>query len=175
MDNRLRVHYDAKDLKSIIKTWEKKVKKDFDSTKALKKIKLIDKIRQKIEYILGYREGKSFIDDTEPFIRSYSDIELTEIADIEQKLKNALARNATEGKLIDGIKKDDAQKLLEWVIQRDRTILGQNCDIKKASLLGACGLSQGVISTLLTNMGLKPRISSVNPTITEVRASRTCF
>ena len=151
------------------------MKNNFDHITALKKIGLIDIIRQKLKHILGYREGKKFIDDTEPFIRMYSDIELAKIADIEQKLKDAITRNSAAGKLIDGIKKDNAQKLLEWVVQRDRTILGENEDIKKASLLGYCGLSQGVISTLLTNMGLRPRISNINPTITGKRTWGTCF
>ena len=151
------------------------MKNNFDNITALKKVGIIDKIRQKLKYILGYREGKIFIDDTEPFIRKYSDIELAKIADIEQKLKDAITRNSAAGKLIDGIKKDDAQKLLEWVVQRDRTILGENEDIKKASLLGCCGLSQGVVSTFLANMGLRPRISNINPTITGKRTWGTCF
>lgn len=151
------------------------MKNNFDNITALKKIGIIDNIRQKIKYLLGYREGKKFIDDTEPFIREYSDIELAKIADIESKLKDAITRNSVAGKLIDGIKKDDAQKLLEWVVQRDRTILGKNEDIEKASLLGCCGLSQGVVSTLFTNMGLRPRISNINPTITGKRIGGTCF
>lgn len=126
---------------------------------------LTDKIRNKFRAIFGYKEGKKFIDDTKPYIRKYSEIELGIIANIEQKLKNVLAINDNKGTLTDGLNKEEAIKLLEWIVQRDRMILDKD-NIKENSLLGLCGLSQGVVSTFLTNMGLEPRVSNINPTIT---------
>lgn len=104
-------------------------------------------------------------------IYSYTDIELANIANIEQKLKNVLAKNAEAGKVVEGITKSEATELINWVVQRDRAILNQGSirygeTIKTDSLHGLCGLSQGIVTTLFNNMGLQARVSNVNPTIT---------
>ena len=143
----------------------------------LKRITLFDKIKKKLKVLLGYREGKQFVDDTMPFIKEYSDIELANLSNIEKKLQIILNRNAKEGGLVDGLEKKDAEQLLEWVVQSDRKILDKEIGggITNNDLMGCCGLSQGIVSTLLSNMGLIPRNSNVNPTITGQRTWRTCF
>ncbi len=148
-----------------------------DKNKSLKKKTFIDIIKKRFDILLGYREGKKFIDDTQPFIRSYSDIELSVISNIEKKLKSILDRNSEAGNLVDGLEKKDAEKLLEWIVQRDRTILEREIEgeIINNDLMGFCGLSQGIVSTFLNNKGLNPRISNINPTITGKRSWRTCF
>ena len=153
-----------------------KGKNTIQTQMSLKKITFIDVIKKKLKMLFGYREGKRFIDDTKPFIKSYSDIELSIIANIEKRLKYILDKNSEAEKLVDGLEKEDAEKLLEWIVQRDRTILDKESasGIVNNDLLGYCGLSQGIVSTLLANMGLNPRNSNINPTITGHRSWRTC-
>lgn len=122
----------------------------------------IDKIKE----LMGYKEGKKFICDIEPYMRTYSDIELDKIANIEQKLQRVLEVNKKEGKLVEGITEKEARDLIEWVVQRDREILNRKKDIKQNSLWGDCGLSQKIVSKLLIDLKLEPRISDKNPTIT---------
>lgn len=148
-----------------------------DKNKALKKITFIDTIKKKLKMLLGYKEGKKFVDDTKPFIRNYSEIELSVIANIEKKLKDILDRNSVSGQIVDGLEKEDAEKLLEWIVQTDRIVLDRENPpgIENSDLLGCCGLSQGIVSTLLSNMGLTPRISNINPTISGERIRWACI
>ena len=132
-----------------------------------RKESFVDIIKYKLKKLFGYKEGRTFIIDTEPYIKKYSEIELSEIANIEKELKKVLERNFEADGTIAGIDKDKALKLLEWVVQRDREILNIKSEegIKNDSLLGCCGLSQGIVTELLTHMGLVPNILNVNPTI----------
>lgn len=133
----------------------------------LKNITIVDRIKNQLRKLMGYKEGKRFIIETEPYIKNYSEVELDKIANIEKKLEKALKENDKAGKVIEGIREDEARLLVEWVVQRDREILNNEKEpIKDNSLLGYCGLSQGITSELFINMGLNPRISNVNPTIT---------
>ena len=132
---------------------------------SLKKITKLDKIKKSLLTLLGYKEGKKFMIDTQPYIKEYDEIELANIANIEEKLKNILEKNANSGKIVDGLTVDEANKLLEWVVQADRKCLNRG-DIKEDTLMGCCGLSQGIVYTILKEMGLSPRVSNTNPTIT---------
>lgn len=136
------------------------------SEKSLKKISRWDKIKKSLKAFLGYREGKEFIIDTQPDIKEYSEIELAKIANIEEKLKHILQKNANCGEIVDGLTADEVNNLLEWVIQADRKCLASCEDVRRSSLMGSCGLSQGIVYTILEKMGLEARVSNVNPTIT---------
>lgn len=134
---------------------------------SLKKISKLDKIKKFLKAFWGYREGKEFMIDTQPYIKQYSEIELDNIANIEEKLKNILEKNANSKEIVDGLTIDEVNKLLEWVVQAVRRCLNNDSnDIKESSLMGCCGLSQGIVYTILKEMGLKARVSNVNPTIT---------
>lgn len=116
---------------------------------------------------MGYREGKEFVIDIQPYIKEYSEIELANIANIEGKLKNILEKNVNCGRIVDGLNIDEVNKLLEWVVQTDRKCLSNDLDdIRENSLMGSCGLSQGIVYTILKEMGLEARVSNINPTIT---------
>ncbi len=135
---------------------------------SLKKISKWDKIKKSLKAFFGYKDGKKFVIDTQPYIKEYSEIELANIANIEEKLKNILQKNANSKEIVDGLTIDEANKLLEWVVQADRKCLNKESkeDIKEKSLMGYCGLSQGIVYTILKEMGLEARVSNVNPTIT---------
>lgn len=134
---------------------------------SLKKISRWDKIKNSLKVFLGYREGKEFVIDTQPYIKEYSEIELANIAKIEEKLKNILEKNVNCKEMVDGLTMDEVNKLLEWVVQADRKCLNKDLgDIKESSLMGRCGLSQGIVYTILKEMGLEARVSNINPTIT---------
>lgn len=128
-----------------------------------KRIGVIDKIKK----ILGYREGKKFIIDTKPKIKNYSEIELMNIATIEEKLKQVLEVNESNGSTSIGIREQEAISLLEWTVQNARIGLAksENEDIADESLLGTCGLGQGITGTTLKNMGLSPYIINACPTL----------
>lgn len=152
---------------------EREVKKEDQD---LKPITLFDRLKNGVRKLLGYREGKEFVNSTEPLIKDYSEIELGEIANIEQKLRRALAQNRENESAIAGITKDEAKKLLEWVVQKDRMILGKdNLDIKTSSLLGRGGLSQDIVATLLSSMTLSPRLSNVSSVIPGSKLSGHAF
>ena len=133
---------------------------------SLKNISRWDKIKNSLKVFFGYREGKEFVIDTQPYIKEYSEIELANIANIEGKLKNILEKNVICGEIVDGLNTDEVNKLLEWVVQADRKCLNDDGDIRKSSLMGRCGLSQGIVYTILKEMGLEARVSNINPTIT---------
>lgn len=134
---------------------------------SLKKISRWDKIKNSLKAFLGYREGKEFVIDTQPYIKEYSEIELANIANIEGKLKNMLEKNVNCGRIGEGLNIDEVNKLLEWVVQADRRCLSNDLgDIRESSLMGICGLSQGIVYTILKEMGLEARVSNINPTIT---------
>ncbi len=120
---------------------------------------------------IKYKEGKRFIDETEPCMKNYTDIELSNIADIEERLGKILIKNAKAGEIVEGIERSEAIELLKWIVQRDREILDQHSikfggrGIKKDSLQGLCGLSVGIVTELLSNMGLQARVSNANLTI----------
>lgn len=136
--------------------------------KWLKNTTFIDKIRNKLRKLTGYKEGKKFIIETEPYMKNYSDIELANIANIEQKLGRVIEENENAGKVVEGLDENEAISLINWIVERDREILEKEDDekIKSSSLQGFCGLSQGIVTIFLTNMRLKPRVSNINPTIT---------
>lgn len=112
---------------------------------SLKKISRWDKIKNFLKGFWGYRAGKGFLIDTQPYIKEYSEIELANIANIEGKLKNILEKNVMHGEIVDGLNANEVNKLLEWVVQADRKCLNINDDIRKSNLMGACGFSQGII------------------------------
>ena len=135
----------------------------------LKKITVIDRIRNKIRELMGYRQGTRFIEETEPYRKKYSEIELANIANIEYKLKKALEENIKQGKNVKGIDEKEAEEFIRWIIERDREILEKGSKeergLKDDSLFGCCGLSQGIVTTFLQRAGLQPQILNVAETI----------
>lgn len=131
-----------------------------------KKITIIDTIKNTLRKMMGYQEGKKFIIDTIPELKKYTDLNLMKIASIEENLKKALNENTKQGKMINGIKENEAESLLEWVVQNAREGLEKdsNTSLKDMDLLGFCGLGQGITGITLQNMGLSPNINNVNPT-----------
>ena len=127
-----------------------------------KPITLFDKIKLSIMKAMGYKECGKFILDTEPILRNYSDIELSRLADKEEKLKEALKQNESEGKLVEGISKEDAESVLEWVVQNARAMLIKDYKMtkeefqKEESLRGCCGYGQALTGFPLIHMGLTP-------------------
>ena len=133
----------------------------------LKKITIADKIMTTLRKVIGYREGKKFTIDTKPICRKYSDIELMKLATIEQKLKKALNENRNSNTITNGINERETENLLEWVVQNAREAFEMNVDepLNDASLLGCCGMGQGITGITLQNMGLEPRILNANPNL----------
>ena len=108
-----------------------------------------------------------YIDETKPYIYKYSDTELVEISIIERKLKEALQENLEKGYIVKGVTEDEAKKIIEWVVQRDRQLL-TSCleeNLDDFSLVGCCRLSQEITDKLLTNIGLAPRYLTIIDTI----------
>lgn len=143
---------------------------------SLKQITIFDKIRA---FFNKFKEPKNFgkfMIETEPILKNYSDIELMKIANIEEKLKNIININKKDNILSNGITKDEAENLLNWIVQNARKGLekeyGQS--LKNASLRGYCGLAQGISAITLENMGLSPYITNVNPTFSN-NSSRHAF
>lgn len=133
-----------------------------------KKINILDKIKIKIKELLGYKEGKRFTIDVEPYIKKYSDIELMKVANIEEKLQQVLKANEKEGYLQRGIEEKEALLLLEWTVQNARKgLVKEGEDIRKKSFSGYCGLGQGITATALRNMGLSPYVVNANPTLSK--------
>lgn len=127
----------------------------------LRKTTLLDKIKALLGKVTGYQEGKRFILDTEPVLRKYTEIELMKLASIEERLKKALNKNETEQALVSGIEEEEAEKLLQWVVQNAREGFAGKEDvstIKERNLSGCCGLGQGITGYTLINMGLSPNI-----------------
>lgn len=92
-------------------------------------------------------------------IKNFSYKELTEIANIEQKLREIL-----EKKNIDinytGLTEHEVKLLLEWVINQSRKILAKSfgvTNIDDLDLQGLCKLAQTVIHKILMNMGLNSK------------------
>lgn len=141
-----------------------------------KKITIIDKIKNVFIKMVGYQEGKKFMIDTEPELKKYTDINLMKIASIEEKLKKALNENLKQETLTDGIKENEAESLLEWVVQNAREGLEKTAkkSLKEISLLGYCGLGQGITGFTLQNMGLSPNINNVGTSFGE-KAGRHAF
>lgn len=141
-----------------------------------KKITIIDKIKNAFRKMIGYQEGKRFIIDTEPELKNYTDINLMKLALIEERLKKALNENSKQETLIDGIKENEAESLLEWVVQNAREGLEKisKKSLKEISLLGYCGLGQGITGFTLQNMGLSPNINNVSATFGE-KSGRHAF
>ena len=138
------------------------------SENMLKKVTFLDKLKNKIRDVLGYKEGHRFIEETEPYRKKYSEIELSKIANIEQKIREAVEENLKAGKNIAGITNKDAETFIRWIIERDREILEKDSrykDIKDDNLCGRCGLSQGVVTTLLQRASLQPKVLNVAETI----------
>jgi len=131
-----------------------------------KRITIVDKIRKTIRQLLGYKEGKRFILETEPKLKKYTDIELSKLALIEEKLKKSLELNEKNKTLDEGISEEEAEAILEWTVQNAREGFKRETDksINEHSLLGFCGLGQGITGITLQNMGLSPNINNVYPT-----------
>ena len=144
---------------------------------SLKKFSKWDKIKKSLKAFWGYKEGKKFVIDTQPYIKEYNEIELANISNIEEKLKNILEKNAKSKKIVDGLTIDEVNKLLEWVVQADRKCLNKDLkeDIREKSLMGYCGLSQGIVYTILKKMGVEARVSNVNETIKSENLRRHAF
>ena len=123
-----------------------------------KKVSILDKIINKIKGLGGYKPGEKFTLNTKPYIRTYSFIEQSKIADKEYKLLQVIDKNKNSDKLVDGIKTKDAETLLEWVVQNAREGLKGDEDIYEDSLQGCCGLGQAITGFTLKNMGLDPNI-----------------
>lgn len=141
-----------------------------------KRITMIDKIRKTIRQLIGYKEGKRFILETEPKLKKYTDIELSKLALIEEKLKKALELNEKNKSLDEGISEEETKAILEWTVQNAREGLQNETDksINEHSLLGFCGLGQGITGITLQKMGLKPNINNVAPTI-GIKSERHAF
>lgn len=133
----------------------------------LKKVTILDRLRALFASGIGIQEGKKFTLDTEPLMKEYSDIEIMNLADIEGKLKNALNENKAKGQMVKGISKDEAEKLLQWVVQAARNVLKEYStdSFKDESLLGWCGFGQALTGTTLQELGLEPNILNANPHI----------
>ena len=144
--------------------------KNNNENSSLKKITFIDRIRNKIRGLLGYKEGEQFVYNVKPLIKTYSEIENGVIANIEDKLRRILALNESSGKLVDGLEENEAKKLIEWVVQRDRLVFKEteHTDLENDSMAGGCGFSQEIVTVLLDNMGLKSRILNVS-TVTDMK------
>ncbi|MCI8519553.1 MAG: hypothetical protein HFJ51_05780, partial [Clostridia bacterium] len=91
--------------------------------------------------------------------KEFSYKELTEIANIEQKLRKIL-----EKKDIDindtGLTEHEVQLLLEWVINQVRRILAKSfgaTNIDDLDLQGLCRLAQTIIHKILINIGLNSK------------------
>ncbi len=155
--------------KDKIVSQQQKIREEEKSeNNSLKTISKWDKIKKSLKELLGYKEGKEFLIDTQPYIKKYNEIELANIANIEGKLKNILEKNLNSKEMVDGLTIEEANKILEWVVQADRKCLNNELkgDIKESDLMGYCGLSQGIVYTILKKMGLEARVSNINPTIT---------
>ena len=128
-----------------------------------KKVTMSNKIKRILNKIIGFKEGERFILDTEPKLRSYTEIELNRLALIERRLKEVINQNKIEQSLVAGIEENEAEKLLQWVVQNAREGLVHGRDvseIKDENLCGTCGLGQGITGFTLINMGLSPNISN---------------
>lgn len=138
-----------------------------DDSNNLKKITILDRLRSLFASGRGIQEGKKFTLDTEPLMQEYSDIELMNLANIEEKMKKALIENQINGKLVNGITKDEAEKMLQWVVQAARNVLKEyvSDSFKDESLLGWCGFGQALTGTTLQELGLEPNILNANPHI----------
>lgn len=141
-----------------------------------KRINIVDKIKTIFRKFMGYKEGKKFTIDTEPIYKKYTDIELMKLATVEEKLKKAINQNSHDNMISKGINKDEAESLLQWVVQNAReAFTKENKEpLKDADLLGWCGFGQGITAITLQNMGLSPNIANANPTLND-KAGRHAF
>lgn len=92
-------------------------------------------------------------------IKKFSYTELTEIANIEQKLREILEKENIDINY-NGLTEHEVQLLLEWVINQARKILAKSfgvTNIDDLDLQGLCKLSQTVIHKILINMGLNSK------------------
>lgn len=107
--------------------------------------------------------NKRFILETEPIFKRYNDLEIATLSLIENKLS-------------EGITKEEAEKLLGWVVQNAREAFVEDNDeqIENASLQGYCGFGQGITATTLQNMKLMPKILNVNTNLSS-KAGRHAF
>lgn len=79
-------------------------------------------------------------------------VNLDELAEIEEKLKDF-----TSGKTEDGLTKEEAKKLLDWVVYNSRRYAVSSTfeEITTAGMIGQCGTTQNVNKEVLTKLGLK--------------------
>ena len=128
-----------------------------------KKITILDKIKTSILKAMGYRECGKYILDIEPVLRDYSYLDLSRIADKEKKLKEVIDENNNKGELTNGISKEDAESILEWVVQNAREMFIKDFkittdELKKDSLAFCCGFGQSLTGYPLKYMELSPNI-----------------
>lgn len=127
----------------------------------LKKLGIGDKIRAVIKGIIGYGDKPKFTLGTRPIIKKYTDIELMNLALIEEKLKKTIDKNKKESILSEGISEKEAEELLAWVVQNARESIPKGCilknNIEDEDLQGCCGFAQGITTVTLQNMGLSPK------------------
>ena len=129
-----------------------------------RKTNLMDSIRSFFRTLTGYREGRRFLIDSDPIMKDYSEIELMNLANIEEKLSGVLKENKNSGKIVEGIKESEAEELLQYVVQNARNEFQKTMDntpIEEKSLLGYCGFGQGVTGYTLINMGLSPNVCNI--------------
>lgn len=87
-------------------------------------------------------ENESYIINQKP-IRKDIDEEI--VSNVVKNLINVNLENIEEKRLVSGIKKEDAEKLLEWVVENTRKILSKmGINIEKNSLNGFCELGQAL-------------------------------
>lgn len=115
--------------------------------------------------LTGYKEGEKYILDVKPLMRNYSNIEMNELADIEEKLKKVVENNYERENIVSGIKKKEAEKLLEWIVQNAREgleVYEEPGYLEDADLGGCCGLGQGITGYTLEHMGLNPNLRNAS-------------
>ena len=118
----------------------------------------IEKIKSKLPFTRQFKlQSKDYFCDVKPELKEYSVIELSKIAEIERKMQEALKTNTGVGRIVKGIKEEEADKLIEWVVQSGRKNIYSTCDIN-SSLSMLCGLCQAINGQTLINMGLTPHI-----------------
>ncbi|MCI8397339.1 MAG: hypothetical protein HFJ52_06965 [Clostridia bacterium] len=93
-------------------------------------------------------------------IKEFSHKELTDIANIEQKLREILEKKNIDSNYNTGLTEHEVQLLLEWIINQARRILAKSfgaTNIDDLDLQGLCKAAQTVIHKILINIGLNSK------------------
>ena len=99
---------------------------------------------------------KSYIIESEPLIFNVGE---NQVKSVIQKLFQVNYKNQDE--LVDGLTSDEAELILDWVVQNGRknfSIYGT--DIKTSSLKGCCGLAQAYTLIPLMDLGLEVTVNN---------------